>query len=72
MSHLLVEDIGLQIIEAHAFSTVDGYALYFFIVNGWQVTFFLLQCDFVEFHNDEVKLIYTIDEGNFYYLIISF
>ncbi|XP_052308133.1 serine/threonine-protein kinase STY46 isoform X11 [Populus trichocarpa] len=31
----LVADIGLNIQEAHAFSTVDGYSLDVFVVDGW-------------------------------------
>lgn len=31
----LLADIGLNIQEAHAFSTVDGYSLDVFVVDGW-------------------------------------
>ncbi|XP_059461377.1 serine/threonine-protein kinase STY46-like isoform X2 [Corylus avellana] len=31
----LLYDIGLNIHEAHAFSTTDGYSLFFFVVDGW-------------------------------------
>ncbi|XP_075511316.1 serine/threonine-protein kinase STY46-like isoform X2 [Primulina tabacum] len=31
----LLAEAGLNIQEAHAFSTVDGYSLYFFVVDGW-------------------------------------
>ena len=31
----LVADIGLNIREAHVFSTVDGYSLDVFVVDGW-------------------------------------
>ncbi|KAJ0085298.1 hypothetical protein Patl1_09466 [Pistacia atlantica] len=31
----LLSDIGLNIQEAHAFSTVDGYSLDVFVVDGW-------------------------------------
>lgn len=31
----LLSDIGLNIQEAHAFSTTDGYSLDVFVVNGW-------------------------------------
>ncbi|KAJ6916555.1 hypothetical protein NC652_019073 [Populus alba x Populus x berolinensis] len=34
MTSLLAE-IGLNIQEAHAFSTVDGFSLYIFVVDGW-------------------------------------
>ncbi|KAF8377760.1 hypothetical protein HHK36_031145 [Tetracentron sinense] len=32
---LLLGEIGLNIQEAHAFSTVDGYSLDVFVVDGW-------------------------------------
>lgn len=32
----LLAEIGLNIQEAHAFSTVDGYSLDVFVVDGWQ------------------------------------
>lgn len=31
----LLADMGLNIQEAHAFSTVDGYSLDVFVVDGW-------------------------------------
>lgn len=31
----LLSEIGLNIQEAHAFSTVDGYSLDVFVVDGW-------------------------------------
>lgn len=31
----LLAEIGLNIQEAHAFSTVDGYSLDVFVVDGW-------------------------------------
>jgi UTP:GlnB (protein PII) uridylyltransferase len=38
----LLSEIGLNIQEAHAFSTLDGYSLDVFVVDGWagQVFFF--------------------------------
>ncbi|XP_031265450.1 serine/threonine-protein kinase STY46-like [Pistacia vera] len=33
----LLSDIGLNIQEAHAFSTVDGYSLDVFVVDGWSL-----------------------------------
>ncbi|KAG8050580.1 hypothetical protein GUJ93_ZPchr0009g1445 [Zizania palustris] len=33
----LLSDIGLNIREAHVFSTVDGYSLDVFVVDGWPV-----------------------------------
>lgn len=33
----LVSDIGLNIREAHVFSTTDGYSLDAFVVDGWPV-----------------------------------
>ncbi|GMY11148.1 serine/threonine-protein kinase STY17 [Fagus crenata] len=33
---LLLSEIGLNIREAHAFSTVDGFSLDVFVVDGWQ------------------------------------
>ncbi|KAI4348072.1 hypothetical protein L6164_008833 [Bauhinia variegata] len=33
----LLSDIGLNIREAHVFSTTDGYSLDVFVVDGWQV-----------------------------------
>lgn len=32
----LLSDIGLNIQEAHAFSTTDGYSLDVFVVDGWE------------------------------------
>ncbi|EYU37995.1 hypothetical protein ABFS82_02G004200 [Erythranthe guttata] len=32
----LLSEVGLNIQEAHAFSTVDGYSLDVFVVDGWQ------------------------------------
>lgn len=44
----LLSEIGLNIQEAHAFSTVDGYSLDVFVVDGWPyevVSFsFLFSC----------------------------
>lgn len=31
----LLSEIGLNIQEAHAFSTIDGYSLDVFVVDGW-------------------------------------
>lgn len=31
----LLAEIGLNIQEAHAFSTVDGFSLDVFVVDGW-------------------------------------
>ncbi|GFZ09404.1 ACT-like protein tyrosine kinase family protein [Actinidia rufa] len=31
----LLSEIGLNIEEAHAFSTVDGFSLDVFVVDGW-------------------------------------
>ena len=31
----LLAEMGLNIQEAHAFSTVDGYSLDVFVVDGW-------------------------------------
>lgn len=33
----LLSDVGLNIREAHVFSTVDGYSLDVFVVDGWDV-----------------------------------
>lgn len=40
----LLADIGLNIQEAHAFSTVDGYSLDVFVVDGWpyEVIYYIL------------------------------
>lgn len=38
----LLSEIGLNIQEAHAFSTVDGYSLDVFVVDGWPLQVFLL------------------------------
>lgn len=41
LSHLysqltsILAELGLNILEAHAFSTVDGYSLDVFVVEGW-------------------------------------
>lgn len=32
----LLADVGLNILEAHVFSTTDGYSLAVFVVDGWQ------------------------------------
>lgn len=32
----LLSEIGLNIQEAHAFSTKDGYSLDVFVVDGWE------------------------------------
>ncbi|PNX72621.1 ACT-like tyrosine kinase family protein [Trifolium pratense] len=32
----LLSEIGLNIQEAHAFSTLDGYSLDVFVVDGWE------------------------------------
>jgi len=46
----LLSDIGLNIREAHVFSTVDGYSLDVFVVDGWpiEVIFSVLIMSFVE------------------------
>mgnify|MGYP002776881695 FL=1 len=31
----LLADVGLNIREAHVFSTIDGYSLDVFVVDGW-------------------------------------
>lgn len=31
----LLADVGLNILEAHVFSTTDGYSLNVFVVDGW-------------------------------------
>lgn len=31
----LLAELGLNIQEAHAFSTIDGYSLDVFVVDGW-------------------------------------
>jgi UTP:GlnB (protein PII) uridylyltransferase len=43
----LLSEIGLNIQEAHAFSTLDGYSLDVFVVDGWvgKVFFFLAKED---------------------------
>jgi UTP:GlnB (protein PII) uridylyltransferase len=33
----LLSDIGLNIREAHVFSTQDGYSLDVFVVDGWPI-----------------------------------
>jgi hypothetical protein len=38
----LLADVGLNIREAHVFSTVDGYSLDVFVVDGWPTEVFLL------------------------------
>jgi UTP:GlnB (protein PII) uridylyltransferase len=37
----LLSDVGLDIQEAHAFSTTDGYSLDVFVVKGWALEVFL-------------------------------
>jgi UTP:GlnB (protein PII) uridylyltransferase len=46
----LLSDIGLNIREAHVFSTVDGYSLDVFVVDGWPIEVILsvLIMSFVE------------------------
>jgi len=36
----LLSETGLDIQEAHAFSTIDGYSLDVFVVGGWAVEVF--------------------------------
>lgn len=40
----LLSDAGLNIREAHVFSTIDGYSLDVFVVDGWhtEVSLFVL------------------------------
>jgi hypothetical protein len=38
----LLADVGLNIREAHVFSTVDGYSLDVFVVDGWPTEVFFL------------------------------
>jgi len=33
----LLSETGLDILEAHAFSTIDGYSLDVFVVGGWPI-----------------------------------
>lgn len=33
----LLSDLGLNIREAHVFSTTDGYSLDVFVVDGWAI-----------------------------------
>jgi hypothetical protein len=33
----LLAELGLDIQEAHAFSTIDGYSLDVFVVTGWHL-----------------------------------
>lgn len=42
----LLAELGLNIQEAHAFSTTDGYSLDVFVVDGWpyEVLFFFCCC----------------------------
>lgn len=42
----MLSDIGLNIREAHVFSTTDGYSLDVFVVDGWheEVGFYLQIC----------------------------
>jgi UTP:GlnB (protein PII) uridylyltransferase len=37
----LLSEIGLNIQEAHAFSTIDGYSLDVFVVKGWALEVFI-------------------------------
>lgn len=34
--NLLIGELGLNIQEAHAYSTSDGYSLDIFVVDGWE------------------------------------
>lgn len=38
----LLADVGLNIEEAHAFSTSDGYSLDVFVVDGWPYEVYFL------------------------------
>ncbi|KAL5681406.1 hypothetical protein ACJX0J_007791, partial [Zea mays] len=42
----LLSEVGLNILEAHVFSTRDGFCLHMFIVDGWHTeeTYDLVQC----------------------------
>lgn len=41
----LLAELGLNIQEAHAFSTTDGYSLDVFVVDGWPYEVIFLCCD---------------------------
>lgn len=47
----LLSDVGLNIQEAHAFSTTDGYSLDVFVVDGWALEVFLYLFSFSWFFN---------------------
>ncbi|XP_004240556.2 serine/threonine-protein kinase STY17-like isoform X1 [Solanum lycopersicum] len=56
----LLSDIGINIREAHVFSTIDGYSLDVFVVDGWpvennQVSVDVLLTD-LEDYEDEVHV----------------
>lgn len=41
----LLAELGLNIQEAHAFSTTDGYSLDVFVVDGWPYEVIFPCCD---------------------------
>ncbi|XP_010321858.1 serine/threonine-protein kinase STY17-like isoform X2 [Solanum lycopersicum] len=53
----LLSDIGINIREAHVFSTIDGYSLDVFVVDGWpvEVSVDVLLTD-LEDYEDEVHV----------------
>lgn len=42
----LLAELGLNIQEAHAFSTTDGYSLDVFVVDGWPYEVLSFFCSF--------------------------
>lgn len=42
----LLSELGLNIREAHAFSTTDGYSLDVFVVDGWALEV-MIECESV-------------------------
>lgn len=45
----LLSEIGLNIQETQAFSTVDGYSLDVFVVDGWALEVLIFSCHFVDY-----------------------
>lgn len=59
----LLSEVGLNIQEAHAFSTVDGYSLDVFVVDGWpfEVSSSSFYCSKVLYGIWVICLSFTID-----------
>lgn len=67
---LLLAEVGLNIQEAHAFSTTDGYSLDVFVVDGWPSE--VLSPYFLETYSQKISCIFPETSWLFLYLFPSF